>query len=55
MVVLVKFLPIIMPGISRTERNAKFVKKDTQHLCMVIKWRKVRLSSHMITPQKNQK
>ena len=55
MVVLVKFLPIIMPGISRTERNAKFVRKDTRHLCMVIKQRKVRISSHTVTPQKNQK
>ena len=52
-VVLVQFLSMIMPGIARTERNAKFVTKDTQHFCMVIKQRKVRLRSQMITPQKN--
>ena len=37
MFALVQFLSLIMLGISRTERNAKFVRKDTQHLCMVIK------------------
>ena len=34
----------------RKERNAKFVRKDTQHLCMVIRQRKVRLSSQRVTP-----
>ena len=37
MVVLVQFLSIIMPGIPRKEGNAKFVRKDTQPLCMIIK------------------
>ena len=55
MVDLVQFLSIIMPGIARTERNAKFVRKDAQHFCMVIKQRKVKLNSQMVTPQKNQK
>ena len=32
MVVLVQFLSIVMPGIVRTERNAKFVREDTQQL-----------------------
>ena len=55
MVVLVQFLPFIMPGIERKETNARFVRKDTQHLCMVKKQRKVRLSNQTVTPQKNQK
>ena len=55
MVVLVQFLSIIMAGIARIERNAKFARKDTQPLCMVMKQRKVRLSSRMATLQKNQK
>ena len=55
MAVLVHFLSIIMPGIARTERNAKFVRKDTEPLCMVIKQRKVRLSIRMVILQKNQK
>ena len=33
----------------RTERNAKFVRKDPQPLCMVIKQTKVRLSSCIVT------
>ena len=33
----------------------KVCKKDTHSLCMVIKQRKVRLSSRMVTLQKNQK
>ena len=45
---------LIMPGTAITERNAKFVRKNTQHLCMVLKQRKVRLCSQMVTPQKNQ-
>ena len=55
MVVLVQFLSIIMLGIARTERNAKFVNKVTQLLCMVIKQRKVKLRSKMVTLQNNQK
>ena len=55
MVVLVQFLSIIMPEIARTDRNAKFVRKDTQPLCMVIKQRKVRLNNLMVTLKKNQK
>ena len=55
MVVLVQFLSVIMPEIARTERNATFVRKDTQPLSMVIKQRNVRLSSWMVTLQKNQK
>ena len=55
MVVLVQFLSVIMAAIAKTERNAKFVTKDTQHLCMVIKPRKESSSSQMLTPQKNQK
>ena len=42
-----------MPGIARKESNAKFVKKDTLHLCIVIKQKKVKLSDQMVTPQKN--
>ena len=45
MVALAQFLSVIMSGIARTESNARFVRKDTQHLYMVIKQRKVRLSS----------
>ena len=37
MVVLVQFMSIVMLGITRTKRNAKFVRKDTQPLCMIIK------------------
>ena len=48
-VVLVQFLSIIMPEIASTERNAKFQRKDTQPLCMVIKQIKIRLSSRMTT------
>ena len=55
MVVLVQFLSIIMPEIARTDRNAKFVRKDTQPLCMVVKQRKVRLNNPMVTLKKNQK
>ena len=55
MVVLAQFLSIIMPEIARTEKNAKFVRKETQPFCMVIKQRKVRLSSQMVTLRKNQK
>ena len=55
MVVLVQFMSIVMLGITRTKRNAKFVRKDTQPLCMIIKQRKVKLSSRMATLQKNQK
>ena len=29
-----------MSGIETTEANAKFVRKDTQHICMVKKQRK---------------
>ena len=36
MAVLVQFLSVTMPEIARTERNAKFVRNDTQPLCMVI-------------------
>ena len=50
-----QFLSITILGIARIERNAKFVKNDTQYLCMVIQQRKVRLSGQMVTPQKNQK
>ena len=42
MVVLVQFLSVIMPKIARTERNAKFVRKDTQLFRMVTKQKKVR-------------
>ena len=35
MIVLFNFLSVIMPGISKTEKNAKFVRKDIQHLSMV--------------------
>ena len=55
MVVLLQLLSIITPEIARTERNAKFVRKDTQPFCMVINQRKVRLSSWMVTLEKNQK
>ena len=55
MVVLVQFMSIVMLGITRTKRNAKFVRKDTQPLCMIIKQRKVKLSSRMATLQQNQK
>ena len=55
MVVLLQLLSIITPEIARTERNAKSVRKDTQPFCMVINQRKVRLSSWMVTLEKNQK
>ena len=32
MVALVPFLSITMPAIVKRERNAKFLRKDTQHL-----------------------
>ena len=36
------FLSIIKSGIARTERNAKFIRKYIQQLCMVINLEKVR-------------
>ena len=38
--VLEQFLSIIKSGIARIERNAKFVRKYIEHLCMVIKQEK---------------
>lgn len=37
MVFLVRFLSIKMSRIARSEGNAKFVRKDIQHLCIIIK------------------
>ena len=48
-------LTIMILGIPKTERNAKFVGKDTEHLCMVLNQRKLRLNKQMVTPEKNRK
>ena len=46
---------LFLKGIPKTKRNAKFVGKDTEHLCMVLNQRKLRLNKQMVTPEKNRK